>query len=321
MILDVRALALAVVKGDRRAIAQAITLVESTRPEDSARAEQLLVELYPETGRGLRLGVSGVPGAGKSTLIDALGKHAIEAKHKLGVLAIDPSSQLSGGSVLGDRTRMTQLSRTPEAFVRPSPSSGASGGLALRTREAMVVLEAGGHDVLIVETVGTGQAEIAVTELVDVLVVVLIAGAGDDVQGVKRGLLEHADVVVFNKADGANLPLANAARDELFSLYAWMRRGEGPSVVALSARDDCGVLELWQLVEQRFQSLGASGVLEQRRRAQRRAWLDRSLEDALLARFSTSAAAHERRLALTQAVERGELLPRLAARQLVDSLP
>jgi LAO/AO transport system kinase len=134
-------------------------------------------------------------------------------------------------------------------------------------------------------------------------------------------LLEHADVIVFNKADGANLPLANAARDELFSLYAWMRRGEGPHVLALSARDDRGVLELWQLVEQRFDALSASGELEQRRRAQRRAWLERSLEEALLARFSTSAGAHERRLALTQAVERGELLPRLAARQLVDTLP
>ena len=166
---DVRSLAAAVLGGDRAAIARAITLVESTRVGDAAAAEQLLVELYPRNGQALRVGVSGLPGAGKSTLIDALGQHAIEAGHRLGVLAIDPSSQQSGGSVLGDRTRMTRLSRAPEAFVRPSPSSGASGGLALRTREALVVLEAAGHDVLIVETVGIGQAEVAVTELVDVL--------------------------------------------------------------------------------------------------------------------------------------------------------
>jgi LAO/AO transport system kinase len=320
MTSDVEALVLGVTAGDRRAIARAITLVESNRAEDWPRAEELLIALYPRTGRGLRLGVSGVPGAGKSTLIDALGRHAIRAGHKLGVLTVDPSSQLSGGSVLGDRTRMTQLSRAPEAFVRPSPSGGVGGGLSLRTREALLVLEAAGHDVLIVETVGVGQAEIAVTELVDVLVVVLIAGAGDDVQGVKRGLLEHADVVVFNKADGEQQPLVIAARDQLASLYAWMRR-EGPSVLALSARDDRGVSELWQIIEQRFDALAKAGALEQRRRVQRRAWLERSLEEALLARFSASVGAEERLRILGEAVESGELLPRLAARRLVDALP
>jgi LAO/AO transport system kinase len=318
--VDVEALAVAVKNGDRRSIARAITLVESTRAEDVALAEALLVLLYPHTGRGLRLGVSGVPGAGKSTLIDVLGRHVIAAGHKLGVLAIDPSSQLSGGSVLGDRTRMTELSRAKEAFVRPSPSSGASGGLSLRTREALLVLEAGGHDVVIVETVGTGQAEVAVTELVDVLVVVLLAGAGDDVQGVKRGLLEHADVIAFNKADGANLPLVDAARDELTSLYAWMRRGEGPTVVALSAREDRGVLELWQLIEKRFRALSASGELEERRRGQRRAWFLRALQEALAARLASSDSARERLDALREAVEAGEVLPRLAARQLADAV-
>lgn len=307
----------AVVRGDRRATAQAITLVESTRPEDANAAEQLLVELYPLTGRALRLGISGLPGAGKSTLIDALGQKVIASGHKLGVLAIDPSSQLSGGSVLGDRTRMTELSRAPEAFVRPSPSSGASGGLALRTREALVVLEAAGYDVLIVETVGTGQAEIAVTELTDVLVVVLIAGAGDDIQGIKRGLLEHADVVAFNKADGENLPLAIAARDQLGSLYSFLRR-EGPSVVAVSAREGTGVAELWQLVERRFHALSADGGLEGRRRAQRRSWLERSLEQALLARFAGSSQAREQLEKATIAVENGDIFPGLAARRLIS---
>jgi LAO/AO transport system kinase len=266
------------------------------------------------------LGVSGVPGAGKSTLIDSLGRYAIEAGHKLGVLAIDPSSQLSGGSVLGDRTRMTALSRAPQAFVRPSPSAGGTGGLALRTREALLVLEAGGHDFLIVETVGTGQAELAVTELSDVLVVVLIAGAGDDVQGVKRGLLEHADIVVFNKADGANLPLANAARDELASLYSWLRRDQAPAVLSLSAREGRGVSELWQLIEQRVGSLQAAGAIEQRRRAQRRTWLEQALEESLLARFEARSEARERLAAMTREVENGELLPRLAARRLLEAL-
>jgi LAO/AO transport system kinase len=302
-------------RAERRAIAKAITLVESTRPEDLAPADELLAKLYPAAGRALRLGVSGVPGAGKSTLIDALGLEAIRHGRRVGVLSIDPSSQLSGGSVLGDRTRMGRLAQAEEAFVRPSPSSGASGGLGRRTREALVVLEAAGFDLVVVETVGSGQAEIAVTELVDVLVVVLRAGAGDDVQGIKRGLLEHADLVVFNKADGPNAVQAALESSRLESLFSWMRHGSA-SVLAVSALEGRGVSELWTALTARFAALEADGTISRRRRAQRVAWLKSALAEAVLARFELSASQATSR-EITLAVERGDLVPRLAARQLV----
>jgi LAO/AO transport system kinase len=306
-----------VLAGDRRSIARAITLMESTRPGDSALAEELLSLLYPSTGRALRLGIAGLPGAGKSTLVDALGRRAIEAGRAVGVLAIDPSSAKSGGSVLGDRTRMVELGRSARAFVRPSPSSGAGGGIAPRAREALIVLEAGGNDLVIVETVGTGQSELGVLELVDISVLVLISGGGDDVQGIKRGILEHADVVVFNKADGSGLGPATAARDQLSALFSWMRSDE-PLVASLSAREGTGVAELWTHVEQRFSALMAAGVIARRRAAQRRAWLTSALETALRARLSASAASAARLAEALGAVERGELLPPIAARRLVD---
>jgi len=312
-----RALAEAVMRADRRAIAKAITLVESTRPGDLYLAEQLLAELYPASGRALRLGVSGVPGAGKSTLIDALGREAIRLGRRVGVLTVDPSSRLSGGSVLGDRTRMLRLAQAREAFVRPSPSSGESGGLGPRTREALIVLEAAGYDLIIVETVGTGQAEIAITELTDIVLLLLLTGAGDDVQTIKRGILEHADIIAFNKADGANLSASSAARDQMAAAFSWLRK-DAPRVFALSALYDEGVAPLYESIVDRFAANTEDGSVERKRRAQRLAWLERALSEALLMRFAASESAALRQ-ELTEAVGRGELLPLQAARQLLSA--
>jgi LAO/AO transport system kinase len=262
------------------------------------------------------LGVTGVPGAGKSTLIDALGQLALAHGRKVGVLAIDPSSRLSGGSVLGDRTRMAALSRSPEAFVRPSPSAGKPGGIGPRSREALVVLEAAGYDFLIVETVGSGQAELEVTDAVDLLLAVLLAGAGDEVQGLKRGLLEHADLVVFNKADGERSLAADSARDELDGLLRHVRR-EAPEVLSVSALEGKHVEALYSSIEARFSGLRESGALEQRRRHQRRAWLRSALESAWLLRLSETEATKTRLEALRGAVERGEIAPYVAAQRLL----
>jgi LAO/AO transport system kinase len=302
-------------RADRRAIGRAITLVESTRKEDTKPALELLSALYPFAGRALRLGVSGVPGAGKSTLIDALGLHAIAHGRRVGVLSVDPSSRVSGGSILGDRTRMARLSQAEQAFVRPSPSAGAHGGLALRTREAAVVLAAAGYDFLIIETVGVGQAEVSVSELSDVVLLVLLAGAGDDVQAMKRGILEHADVIAFNKADGANAPFAQAARDELSAALSWVRR-TSPPVLALSAIEGSGVSELFDLIMQRFAAAESDGSITRKRREQRLEWFQHSIERALRDRFesSTDGALRQR---MTESVARGDILPVLAAHELL----
>lgn len=314
--MSASSLAARVRSGERRALAKAITLVESLRDADRELAIALLTELYPHSGRSQRLGITGPPGAGKSTLVDALGRAAISAGRKVGVLAIDPTSEVSGGSLLGDRTRMGALAGSADAFVRPSPSAGASGGMGRSTREALVLLEAAGYDVVIVETVGVGQGELAVTEAVDLVVVLAMAGAGDEVQGMKRGLLEHADVVVFTKADGHTKTQSLAARDELAALFAWMRSDAVP-VLAASAFEPESVAAVWQSIETRFAERRASGELEARRALQRTAWFSAALEAALLERLRESATLDARRAAIEEQVHRGELLPSAAARALV----
>lgn len=309
------ALAEAVRRGERRAVAKAITLVESTRGEDADAAERLLTELFPFTGRALRVGVSGVPGAGKSTLIDALGLSAVSAGHRVGVLTVDPSSRVSGGSILGDRTRMARLGQSERAFVRPSPSAGASGGLSLHTREAALVLDAAGYDLLIIETVGVGQAEVQISELSDLVVLVLLAGAGDEVQAMKRGILEHADVIVFNKADGENAAAARAARDEMSAALAWVRK-QPPPVFAVSAREGEGVQALFEAIREQSTRAESDGSLDRRRREQRKRWLDEVIERELYARFESRVDAARKR-ELTEAVARGELLPLRAAHALL----
>ena len=312
------ALAEAVRRGERRAVAKAITLVESTRRDDADAAERLLSALFPFTGRALRLGVSGVPGAGKSTLIDAVGLCAVSSGQRVGVLTVDPSSRVSGGSILGDRTRMGRLGQSEYAFVRPSPSAGASGGLSLRTREAALVLDAAGYDLLIIETVGVGQAEVQITELADLVLLVLLAGAGDEVQAMKRGILEHADIIAFNKADGENAPLAQAARDEMSAALGWLRK-QAPPVFAVSARDGEGTQPLYEATRALFARGQSDGSFERRRREQRLRWLDEVIERELYARFESRANALKKR-ELTDAVARGELLPLRAAHELLGTL-
>lgn len=275
-------LAESVLAGERRQVARAITLVESKRPEDRARADVLLTELWPHAGRSRRIGVSGPPGVGKSTLIDALSVPCLATGRRMGVLAVDPSSSRAGGSLLGDRVRMTRLDQAPDVFVRSSPSGGASGGLSRNARETALILDAAGYDPVMVETVGVGQGEIAVTDVADLLLLVLPAGAGDDVQSMKRGILEHADLIVFSKADGADRDRVLEARDRLAEVSTWM--GRGAPVLAVSALEALGIDELWSVLLARLASLESDGVIYERRARQRGSWFRAELERALLQR-------------------------------------
>jgi LAO/AO transport system kinase len=298
--------------GDRRALARAITLVESTRADHRDEAAALLDAVMPATGSATRVGISGAPGAGKSTFIEALGMHLVDAGHRVAVLAVDPSSTRSKGSILGDKTRMEELSRRPEAFIRPSPSGGTLGGVARRTREALLVCEAGGFDVVLVETVGVGQSEVAVAGMVDLFVLLLAPGAGDDLQGVKRGIVELADLVVVNKADGALLDLArHTAADYAHALHL-----VGPARVLLaSAREGTGIAEMWVAVAELVQSARDSGALVQRRADQATDWMWSEVIDTLVERVKRDANAAS--AALEREVAAGRISPTTAARRLL----
>lgn len=317
--MNVEALARGMLEGDRRSLARAITLVESTRPDDEPQALELLERCLPMTGRAFRVGISGPPGVGKSTLIDALGLALIERGARPSVLAIDPSSQRTQGSVLGDKTRMARLGARPEAFIRPSPSRGESGGLAPRTREAILLCEAAGFDPVIVETVGIGQSELSVVEVVDALVVLVAGGAGDELQGMKRGILEHADLLVVTKADGAERKLAERARAELVSALALFSPcGEQRPVLLVSATTGLGIDELVESLAALRQRLTASGELAARRSAQNLAWFRRSVEQGIRARLWSRPELVAREAELERAVRALELNPRAAAQELLD---
>jgi LAO/AO transport system kinase len=287
----VTALAAGVTAGERAAVGRALTLVESRRAEHREQAERLLALLRPHTGRALRVGISGLPGAGKSTLLETLGVWLLDRGHRVAVLAVDPSSTLTGGSILGDKTRMTRLSQDPRAFVRPSPAGGSLGGVTRRSRDAMTVLEAAGHDVVFVETVGVGQSEVAVAAMVDVFVVLLVAGTGDELQGIKRGILELADLVVVNKADGDGQARAqNAGRDvaaALRLLHAAGERDRAP-VLTVSGLTGAGVPELWAAVESRRAALHGE-ALAGRQRRQLRSWLWEEIDEGLREAFRADA--------------------------------
>jgi LAO/AO transport system kinase len=316
------ALAEDLVRGDRRALAKAITLVESTRADHRARADALLGALMPRTGGALRIGLSGVPGVGKSSFIETLGLQLIAAGHRVAVLAVDPSSSVSGGSILGDKTRMERLSVEANAFIRPSPTSGALGGVTEHTREALLLCEAAGFDVVIVETVGVGQSEIAVAAMTDLFVLLQLPNAGDDLQAIKRGVMELADLVVINKAD-LDAAAATRARAQITSaLRIFSQHGRAATrevpVLQASATSGDGIAEFWRTVEAEAARRRASDAFDARRRAQREAWLWDIVQARLLHDFMHHAAVRAALPATLAAVNASQTAPTVAARALLD---
>ncbi|SFT43301.1 LAO/AO transport system kinase [Geodermatophilus amargosae] len=319
--IDVPALVAGVLAGDRRVMARAITLVESRRADHRERAQELLVELLPHAGAARRVGISGVPGVGKSTFIDQLGVDLTGQGHRVAVLAVDPSSARSGGSILGDKTRMARLSVDPSAFIRPSPTSGTLGGVAQATRESMVVVEAAGFDVVLVETVGVGQSEVTVAEMVDSFLFLTLARTGDQLQGIKRGILEIADVIAVNKADG---PAGGDARKAARELAGAIRMLRGHSewdvpVLTCAGLTGEGLAEVWAKVVEHQDRARASGAFDERRRTQQVRWTWQLVRDGLEHRLRAHPAVRSSAPELEKAVLAGELTPALAARQLLET--
>jgi LAO/AO transport system kinase len=296
--------------GDRAILGRAITLVESNALAQQALAQEVLARLLPHTGGARRLGLTGIPGAGKSTFIESFGTWLCEQGLRVAVLAIDPSSAIHGGSILGDKVRMEKLARQSGAFIRPSPSGGSLGGVARKTREALLVCEAAGFDVIIVETVGVGQSEVAVRGLVDFFLVLMIAGAGDEMQGIKKGVIELADALVVNKADGENRLRAQAAQAEMRRVLSLIHARDAawkPPALLASARTGEGVPEVWTMLQNYFALAQTAGWLEARRRAQAVEWMNALVTERLLARFHQDPAVRARRVELETAVAAGHM--------------
>lgn len=320
---DPAELARGVLAGDRTLLARAITLVESSRPDHQRAAQELLLELTPEAGHAVRVGISGVPGVGKSTFIEAMGSTLTARGHRVAVLAVDPSSTRTRGSILGDKTRMPRLAVDPHAFVRPSPSAGTLGGVARRTRETMVVMEAAGFDVVLVETVGVGQSETAVAGMVDTFLFLTIARTGDALQGIKKGILELADVVAVNKADGPHERDARAAARELAGALHMMTPTSAhwrTPVLSCSAQTGMGLDTVWEKVTEHRAALEKGGELATRRADQQVEWMWQMVRDRLMDRVLHDPATAERLPKLTAEVREGELTPTLAAQQILDVL-
>ena len=315
-------LADAIRNGDRAALPRAITLLESTRTDHREQAQRLLLELLPDSGNAHRVGLTGVPGVGKSTAIESLGLHLIEQGHRVAVLAVDPSSTRTGGSILGDKTRMARLAVHPDAYIRPSPTSGTLGGVAKATRETVVLLEAAGFDVILIETVGVGQSEVAVANMVDTFVLLTLARSGDQLQGIKKGVLELADVVVVNKADGKHLSDARSAARELKSAIRLIYPRETlwrPPVLTMSATEGTGLTEMWETVERHRQVLTDAGEFETRRRAQQVDWTWQMVRDTVLDRVLSNPEVRKIRADVERQVRAGELTPALAAQQILKA--
>ena len=311
-----------ILAGERSILGRAITLVESRRPDHREQAADLLTRLMPRTGGAMRVGITGVPGVGKSSFIETLGLRLVERGHRLAVLAIDPSSSRTGGSILGDKTRMTRLSNHPMAFIRPSPSAGTLGGVAARTRETLLLVEAAGFDIVFVETVGVGQSETLVADMTDSFLVLLLAGAGDELQGIKRGLLERAEVLAVNKADGENrLPAEKAASRYRMAMHTLHGAGSTwlPPVLSCSARTGEGVDTVWQAVCTHHDTLSASGSLHRRRQEQALRWMWDLVEDRLREALHRHPAVSAQLPELEAAVRAGTIPPTAAARALLST--
>ncbi len=318
----VEQIAAAVRDGDRTELSRAITLIESARPDRREQAQELLMRLLPEAGDALRVGITGVPGVGKSTAIEAIGTMLIEQGHRVAVLAVDPSSTRTGGSILGDKTRMPRLAVHSEAYVRPSPTSGTLGGVAKATRETIVLLEAAGFDVIVVETVGVGQSEVAVANMVDCFVLLTLARTGDQLQGIKKGVLELADIVAVNKADGAHVAEARKAARELTAAMRLIYPRDTlwrPPVLTTSALEGTGLQELWGTVLRHRDVLTEAGQFEAKRRQQQVDWMWSMVRDAVLDRVLSHTAVKKIRTDVERQVRDGELTAALAAQQIVEA--
>lgn len=306
--------------GDRRALAQAITLIESTRDGDGSVAANLLAALHDNPSAKIRIGISGAPGVGKSTFIENFGKYLIGEGYRIAVLAVDPSSSVSGGSILGDKTRMPGLSRDSNAFIRPTPSGGTLGGVARRTRESMILVEGAGYDVVIVETVGVGQSEFAVSDLVDVFILLISPGGGDELQGIKRGIMELADLVIINKADGELLAAAQKAAIEHKSALNLLRPRSSdwrPEVATMSAINQQGLVEIWAAISRFRDTMQDSGYFFRRRQEQARQWLWKEVEQKLLRAFRNCDAVAALIQTLEESVASGATTPNVAADRLL----
>ena len=320
--LSTRDLVDGVLSGTRGVLARAITLVESRRPADQRQAQDVIAALLPQTGGAVRVGVTGVPGVGKSTFIDAFGMHLVEQGLQVAVLAVDPTSALSGGSILGDKTRMQRLSRAPAAYIRPSPSSLSLGGVGRRTRESMLLCEAAGFDIVLVETVGVGQSETVVSEMVDCFLVLMLPGAGDELQGIKKGILEIADIIAINKSDGDNRARARAARQEYRSALRYLQHRHDawkPRVELISGLTGEGLPALWQLIQEHRAALIDDGSFSAQRDAQRLRWMWNTIEERLIDRFRAAPTVRAQLDTVEAAVQRGDVPATAAAHALLDA--
>ena len=304
----------------RAELARAITLVESTRFDHQQEAQNLIAKILPQTGKSLRIGITGVPGVGKSTFIETFGLHVIERGHKVAVLAIDPSSVKTGGSILGDKTRMAKLAQHESAFIRPSPTSGSLGGVARRTREAMLLCEAAGYDVIIIETVGVGQSEIEVADMVDMFMLLLLPASGDELQGIKKGIVELADLVIVNKADGDLLAGAKRVQGDYKAALRMLHPASAhwnPQVLTCSALNNQGIAEIWQVAENFEQAMKNSGELEKKRAHQAISWMWKEIKETLISRFVNHPTITAKIQAAEADVETGKKSPTAAALELI----